>query len=104
MQTVSSNVSTVKPVNCPCPDGDLLDLAYRWGKEDSLQGEDMQGSVYFVGVALENYNQGYAVGVEVRLHLEGPSDELAFMAGVLESLRPNGTPAECKLADQWLQN
>lgn len=35
--------------------------------------------------------------------VEGPSDELAFMADVLKSLRlVNGTPAECKLADGWL--
>lgn len=102
---LAENVSTVKPVNCPCPDGDLLDLAAQWGEQDALGREDMQGSVYFVGAALSAYNAGYGEGLELRRQLEGPSDELAFLVGVLESLRrENGTPAECVLADQWLKN
>lgn len=84
------------------PDADLLDKAFAWGHEDATEGADMQGSVYFVGEALANYNEGYAAGLEVRRVLEGPSDELAFMSGVLESLRRGKTPAECALADAWL--
>lgn len=83
--------------------GDFMDLCRAWGREDCLKGEDMQGSTYFVGAHLAEYNKGYAEGLEQRRQVEGPSDELDFMAGVLESLRvEHGTPAECVLADQWL--
>lgn len=97
---VAQQVSPVK--RAICVDGVFMDLAHEFGLEDALQGEDMQGSVYFVGDALAAYNSGYADGLEQRRELEGPSDELAFMAGVLESLRRGKTPAECKLADAWL--
>ena len=83
--------------------GDFMDLCRAWGKEDALKREDMQGSTYFVGAHLAEYNKGYAEGLELRRQVEGPSDELVFMAGVLESLRvETGRPAECALADQWL--
>ena len=83
--------------------GDFMDLCRAWGKEDALKGEDMQGSTYFVGAHLKAYNAGYADGLSLRAQVEGPSDELVFMAGVLESLRvETGRPAECALADQWL--
>jgi hypothetical protein len=101
MQTLTQEVLTVKR---PCPDADLLDKAFSWGHEDATERIDARGSVYFVGVALENYNEGYATGLEVRQKLEGPSDELAFMAGALEAIRKGKTPAECALADAWLEN
>ena len=94
----------VKPAQCLCPDGDLLDLAYQWGLEDALGREDMGGSEFFVGAALAAYNAGYGEGLEQRRAITGPSDELAFMAGVLESLRGGVVPVECQLADAWLEN
>ena len=85
-------------------DGDLLDKAHAWGHEDATEGVDMQGSVYFVGAALEAYNQGYRAGLYLRNALSGGEllGELEFMNGVLDSMRQGVTPAECTVADQWL--
>lgn len=96
MNTVASKVVLVN--------GDFLDLAFAWGKEDATEGKDMGGSEWFLaGPALDAYNAGYGEGLELRRKLEGPSDELSFMADVLASLRvEKGRPAECALADQWL--
>ena len=80
-----------------------MDLCFAWGKEDATERKDMGGSEWFTGAGLEAYNAGYGEGLELRRKLEGPSDELAFMADVLASLRvETGRPAECALADQWL--
>lgn len=34
--------------------------------------------------------------------LQAMADEIAFMNGVLDSMRQGVTPVECQLADQWL--
>lgn len=78
----------------PKPDdsaSDGPDLAAKWGREDALEGNDAQGSVYFPleSPAWHSYNSGYAAGLAVRKALAPPSelDEIEFMAQALDSLR-----------------
>lgn len=41
----------------------VLETAANYGFEDALEGEDMRGSVYFVGAQLESYNHAYGQGL-----------------------------------------
>lgn len=75
----------------------MFEQSFAWGKEDATEGLDMRGSEYFAGAALASYNEGYAAGLVVRKQLEGDSDELAFMAGVLASLRAGATKPVVRL-------
>ncbi len=88
--------------------GDFQDLVAAWGKEDALEGIDMRGSEYCNSAqSLASYNEGYLRGVYVRNALSGGElmSEVELMSAVLDSMRvEHGTPAECKLADQWLRN
>lgn len=84
-------VVAVTPTRHDDSAAELQDQAHAWGKEDATEHIDMRGSVYFQGCALASYNEGYAAGLAVRKQLEGPSDELTFMAGVLTSLRAGAT-------------
>lgn len=63
--------------------------AYAWGHEDATEGNDAQGSAFFVGAALAAYNDGYAAGLAVRKQLAPAEelDEIAFMEQALQTLR-----------------
>lgn len=95
---------TVVNANCNREES-LMSQAFNFGEEDAIQGEDMRGSVYFTGDALDSYFDGYQSGLYIKNALAGGDlmDERDFMGAILDGLRQvNGRPAECQLADQWL--
>jgi hypothetical protein len=99
---------------------DLCDLAHQWGKEDALEHVDMRGSAYFLigDAAWHSYNDGYAVGLQLRKMLVSPSPppppcgtqraagieemgEIEFMEYVLDTLRAGREPI-VRLTDEQL--
>lgn len=72
----------------------LMERSYRFGEEDALEGEDMRGSVYFTGAALDAYFLGYAAGLDARkgLVVVDKADELEFLDQVLVGLRNGSRP------------
>lgn len=95
--------------------GNGPDLAHRWGEEDSLEGNDAQGSVYFPieSPAWHSYNEGYAAGLLIRRQLAPVAelDEIEFMAQALDTLRQPAATATVQLeafdadaAEEWIGN
>lgn len=64
-------------------------IPYKWGHEDGLNGEDMQGSLYFAGCSLRQYNEGYAAGLAKRRANAAAAEmpEIEFFEQALVSLR-----------------
>lgn len=64
-------------------------IPYKWGYDDALNGDDMQGSLYFVGCSLRQYNEGYAAGLAKRKANAEAAEmaEIEFFEQALVSLR-----------------
>lgn len=67
-------------------------IPYKWGYQDGLNGEDMQGSAFFAGCSLAQYNEGYAAGLAKRkindtFEDEKTQAEIEFFEQALVSLR-----------------
>lgn len=64
-------------------------IPYKWGHEDGLNGEDAQGSAYFAGCSLAQYNEGYATGLAKRKQNAEATElpEIEFFEQALVSLR-----------------
>lgn len=66
-----------------------VSIPYKWGHEDGFSGEDMQGSLYFAGCSLRQYNEGYAAGLAKRKQNAEATEmaEIEFFEQALVSLR-----------------
>lgn len=89
-------------------------VPYAWGYEDAVNGDDAQGSSYFMFEDLDHYNAGYAAGLAKRKQdATAPVvlDEIAFFEQALVSLR-NGTvkpfavssDVDPLAAEEWIGN
>ena len=88
-------------------------IPYRWGYEDGVNGEDAQGSLYFAGCSLAQYNEGYAAGLEKRKANAAAAEvpEIEFFEQAIISLR-NGTVKSFAVAsnvdplaaEEWIGN
>jgi hypothetical protein len=78
----------------------VVETAANYGFEDGTEGNDMRGSVYFVGAGLESYNHAYSQGLVAKRGLQVDlaivdagvivtDDEFMFMSKVLDSMRAN---------------
>jgi hypothetical protein len=91
----------------------VVETAANYGFEDGIEGNDMRGSVYFVGAGLESYNHAYGQGLVAKRGLQvdlaivdagviPADDELMFMVGVLDSMRANTAQYICSCG--WSTN
>ena len=88
-------------------------IPYKWGYDDALNGDDMQGSLYFAGCSLCQYNEGYAAGLAKRKGnaIAAELAEIAFFKQALVSLRSGQvkpfavqSDVDPLAAEEWIGN
>jgi len=81
-------------------------VPYAWGYEDAVNGDDNQGSSYFLFEDLDHYYEGYAAGLAKRQADETAPvvlDEIAFFEQALTAFRNGDVKSLAKLPDSVIE-
>ncbi len=80
-------------------------IPYRWGYDDAVNGDDAQGSAFFAGHSLAQYNEGYAAGLAKRKANAAAAEvaEIEFFEQALATLRTGQVKPFAVLTNEALE-